>query len=325
MKIWLNIYYIAGALDSCGMGRIYTSLIKAFDHLGINYVLSNPDERCIEIWIGGAWQPSKLSGIDYGNILFGLTTGESDILTMPHYELFDHFFVNTEYYKSRQTTDKPVSIWHLGIDKDLFPFIKRTNNNFAFLHIGACQYRKGSHLACMAFDQEFGQDEDVRLIIRSSGETEFYYSLKQQFAHNKNIIFESGYVPITNLKDIYNADCLVFPSIREGWGLHLTEAMATGMPAIISDIPVLKEQFNANCGWEITTSNDFEYIGGNLPDLYDLRCKMRYVYTNQEECKLKGINAHKHIHNNFSWESGIITGLLPVLDVFSIKLNEIFK
>jgi len=37
------------------------------------------------------------------------------------------------------------------------------------------------------------------------------------------------------------ADAFIFPSIKEGWGLAVLEAMAAGLPVITSDIPVFRE------------------------------------------------------------------------------------
>src|SRR3970282_1668956 len=37
------------------------------------------------------------------------------------------------------------------------------------------------------------------------------------------------------------ADVLAFPSLREGWGLAVLEAQASGTPIVASDIDVLRE------------------------------------------------------------------------------------
>ena len=37
------------------------------------------------------------------------------------------------------------------------------------------------------------------------------------------------------------ADLLAFPSEREGFGLVVLEAQAAGLPAVVSDLPVLRE------------------------------------------------------------------------------------
>lgn len=44
----------------------------------------------------------------------------------------------------------------------------------------------------------------------------------------------------------HSADVFVFPSVKEGWGLALLEAMASGLPAVATDIPVFRE-FVAPC------------------------------------------------------------------------------
>lgn len=49
------------------------------------------------------------------------------------------------------------------------------------------------------------------------------------------------------------ADAFVFPSLYEGFGLPLLEAMASGTPTIVSDIPVFRE------------------IGGNVPHYFNPR------------------------------------------------------
>lgn len=52
----------------------------------------------------------------------------------------------------------------------------------------------------------------------------------------------AGYVPDEKLAALYQtADALVQPSLSEGFGLTGLEALATGLPAIVSDIPIFHE------------------------------------------------------------------------------------
>jgi len=36
----------------------------------------------------------------------------------------------------------------------------------------------------------------------------------------------------------------VLPSYEEGWGISLAEALSLGLPAVVYDLPVLREVFN---------------------------------------------------------------------------------
>ena len=51
-----------------------------------------------------------------------------------------------------------------------------------------------------------------------------------------------GYLDETDLPDFYKAaDVIAFPSLLEGFGLPLAEAMAAGTPVVASDIPIFRE------------------------------------------------------------------------------------
>jgi glycosyltransferase involved in cell wall biosynthesis len=52
----------------------------------------------------------------------------------------------------------------------------------------------------------------------------------------------TGSIPDAELAEMYaGAACFVLPSLYEGFGLGLAEAMAAGTPAVVSDIPALRE------------------------------------------------------------------------------------
>ena len=51
-----------------------------------------------------------------------------------------------------------------------------------------------------------------------------------------------GTVPDAELPGWYRAaDALAFPSIKEGWGLAVLEAMSAGLPVVATDLPVFRE------------------------------------------------------------------------------------
>ena len=51
-----------------------------------------------------------------------------------------------------------------------------------------------------------------------------------------------GSLAAAELEGLYRlADCVVLPSLYEGFGLPVLEAMARGVPVACSDIPALRE------------------------------------------------------------------------------------
>lgn len=60
-----------------------------------------------------------------------------------------------------------------------------------------------------------------------------------------------------------SADCLVLPSASETWGLVVNEAMACGLPAIVSDA--------AGCAQDLVVAGrtGFVYAATNVPELWD--------------------------------------------------------
>ena len=89
---------------------------------------------------------------------------------------------------------------------------------------------------------------DATLVIAGSGPLEA--EMRREAAQLDVRLVQLGFVNQRQLGEVYAAaDCLVLPSdSHESWGLVVNEAMATGLPAVVSD--------HVGCGPDLVTSGE---------------------------------------------------------------------
>ncbi len=122
------------------------------------------------------------------------------------------------------------------------------------LSIGGIEPRKNTLTILKAFQASKSELEKAgeKLVwLIGGGETLFdYRDYREQFFSQVNElglelgkdIIVLGSVPEEKMRDLYSsADVFVFPSIKEGWGLVVLEAMASGVPVIASNIEPMTE------------------------------------------------------------------------------------
>lgn len=86
-------------------------------------------------------------------------------------------------------------------------------------------------------------DSSVQLVLTGAADS-VHSSLMDQIKqlHLVNNVKHLGHIPAADLPYIYaNAECLIFPSLFEGFGIPLLEAMNVGCPVVASDIPCIRE------------------------------------------------------------------------------------
>ena len=176
----------------------------------------------------------------------------------------DHVLVVSEYWRRRLADEYGVEATVVvnGVDAGRFarppafdrrPFRARsgTSGKFLFLSVGGLEPRKGSiylveALACIrdkvlprpvvavVGEHSFQDHSGYRAAVLNRAE-----ELELKLGEDLLLL---GMVSDGALSEWYwSADAFVFPSIKEGWGLAVLEAMAAGSPVITSDIPVFKE------------------------------------------------------------------------------------
>lgn len=230
---------------------------------------------------------------------------------------------------------KDIGVVGLGIDPELFPYKKREldKQDFVFGIMGTLTYRKGVDILMEAFRIAFGDNENVRLYIKTrdiNGKAFNYYLNKEQIKGNdpQIVLNTSVMSPDQLVKDFFHKiDCFVFPTRGEGFGLPPLEAMATGLPVIATNWSGPAEYMRHNHSYPLSCNmvpvpydegldgngrkinKDFR---GYPPEIYnpkmhwaevdpeELAEKMVDVYENQEKAIRKGQRAAKYVRNNWS-------------------------
>lgn len=116
-----------------------------------------------------------------------------------------------------------------------------------FLYLGTLEPRKNLPLLIRAFArwraETTAAHRDVKLVI-AGGKGWFYaqiFALVTELQLADAILFP-GFVPVAELPDWYRAaELFVYPSLFEGFGLPVLEAMACGAPVVCSDTGSLME------------------------------------------------------------------------------------
>jgi glycosyltransferase involved in cell wall biosynthesis len=119
----------------------------------------------------------------------------------------------------------------------------------------------------------------------------------------------TGYLGDHDLRALYSScSAFVYPSLYEGFGLPVLEAMACGAPVITSDIPSLSE--TAGTAARLVPPHDARVLAENLVHLLENESERQYLSQ-----------AGKEHSRQFSWEKAA----RATLDVYSEVVNRTAK
>jgi glycosyltransferase-like protein len=149
-----------------------------------------------------------------------------------------------------------------GVDPDRFPAppaqvradlrarVATGRNRFVFLAVGGVEPRKGSVHAFRALARLKQEGIDAVLAVVGGHSFQDYTAYRDAslallpqlgLVLGQDVVL-LGTVSEAELAGWYHAaDALAFPSVKEGWGLAVLEAMSAGLPVVASDLPVFRE------------------------------------------------------------------------------------
>jgi glycosyltransferase involved in cell wall biosynthesis len=160
-----------------------------------------------------------------------------------------------------------------------------------FLYVGTIQPRKNLSLLIEAFSQFHSSHPTYKLIIagKKGWLYESIFSQVKKLNLTDNVQFP-GYVSNDEKINLYkHAVAFILPSLYEGFGIPLLEAMANGCPVLSSFSSSLPEIGGEACLY---------FDPKNSADLVE---KMEYIIANRDHIK-NLISAGKKRVEHFSWE-----------------------
>jgi glycosyltransferase involved in cell wall biosynthesis/tetratricopeptide (TPR) repeat protein len=212
--------------------------------------------------------------------------------------------VERAYVASGIPADR-VKVVPLGVDADRFrpgllPLPLRTAKRVKLLFVGGTIWRKGFDVLLTAYLQAFRATDDVCLVVKDVGVASAYrgqtagaaVAAVQANADTPEVEYITDDLPEADLARLYAAcDVLVLPSRGEGFGLPVLEAMACGLPVVVTAGGATDDFVPPAAGWRIPARvthfpenrvGDFETVGRPWylePDVEDLVAILRAVVS----------------------------------------------
>lgn len=208
---------------------------------------------------------------------------------------------------------------------------KAEDGKFRFLTLGALNYRKGTDVLLRAYFEEFLDESDVCLVLKSYQEDPIDDWILPYTTHPKcpEVKYFHGEVHQNQLAEWYHsADCFVLPSRGEGFGMTILEAMACGLPVITTgwggQMDFCSPQAAYLVNYHLTEAKQHPlYVDGAQwaePDINHLRTLMRAVFENRDEACVKGQRAANYVQKHWTWDNAVnraVEALCIALDVDS--------
>ncbi|MBW2429336.1 MAG: glycosyltransferase, partial [Deltaproteobacteria bacterium] len=232
--------------------------------------------------------------------------------------------VRDVYINSGITPDK-VFVVPNGVNYDQFhpqtpKFKLATTKRFKFLFVGGTIMRKGIDILLDVFTAAFSNKDDVSLVIKDMGGESFYrgQNASQMIEDIKKnpaspeILYLTGTLRYEEIAGLYTAcDCLVHPYRGEGFGLPVAEAMACGLPVIVTKGGACDDFCSEKNAYLIDSTVRSIHLKNHVlsapgwllePDKLQLMEILRFVYEQSEEAKEKGNIAAHQIRQKVDWK-----------------------
>jgi len=182
--------------------------------------------------------------------------------------------LSTDSYRSFIDNGYPAESLRIvpyGVDGELFRPRPKRDDKFRVLFIGQICLRKGFQYLLEAW-RLLGLKE-AELVLAGSCKPDALYALRK-YEGKIDFRIKEPLSRMSEIAEFYNqASIAVFPSIEEGFGMVVTEAMASGLPVVVSQNVGAKDLINNGEEGFIVPIRNAQAITDAILHLYEDRNK----------------------------------------------------
>lgn len=204
-----------------------------------------------------------------------------------------------------------ISVAECGVDHAIYSPGGRKSDRFTICYTGRIRkYKSVDHLI-RAAEKVLKVVPDARFVIIGDGD---YLSelkkLTRRLGLDKSIEFPGFISQEAKVELLRSSHCLVYPSIKEGWGISNIEANACGTPVVAADVPGLRDSVDKGVSGLL-------YPYGNTDELAD---KIISVLTD-EKLRISLEKGAVKWAGRFTWDNTA----LKFNDMLKSRYNDLYN
>ena len=172
----------------------------------------------------------------------------------------------------------------------------KADSTFRVLTAGSLIRVKGFGLAIKAFQEFAKHHPDTQFRIIGSGPEEFKLrAIADRSTNGADTRFIEAMPRVELLAEMAAADVFLFPSLRDGGGTVVIEAMSMGKPVICLDAGGPGMHINSECGLKVAPSTPQQTVS-------DLAASLERLYSDRDLRLNLGSAARKRAKQDYHWD-----------------------
>jgi glycosyltransferase involved in cell wall biosynthesis len=226
-----------------------------------------------------------------------IRTHKTEQRCLAEYDLADFLIVQSDHTREtfirRGFPSTKIKVLPLGVNLKRFSPLEATvqreqRTPFRVIFVGQIAPHKGLHYLLKAFQKVNLPDSELLIIGRVLDRG---YMDRHVATADSRIRF-LGHLPQIELKQFYQrSDVFVLPSISDGFAMVVSEAMAAGLPVIVSENVGSKDLIQDNIEGFIIPNRSVDTLAE----------KLIWLYKNPQERQIMGSQAQIRVQQ-FSWQ-----------------------